>query len=45
MCTHEALKKKKLHLKRTIKCIKEVKIDKWLDLHLFLSVILSNVIE
>ena len=29
-CKNEALKK--LHLKSTIKCFKEVKIDKWLDL-------------
>ena len=29
---NEALKKKKLHLKSTIKCFQEVKIDKWPDL-------------
>ena len=29
-CKYEALKK--LHLKSTIKCFKEVKIDKWPDL-------------
>ena len=36
-CKNEALKK--LHLKGTIKCFKEVKIDKWPDLsHSFLAI-------